>query len=836
MYPISEDILRRFQSGQRQLCRITIGQTVLKSNRIIQGGLSVNRYCTTGNTLMIGACVAAEANLVIDNRDGAFDNFVFAGQEFFLEVGVTDGEGVEQYLPVGYFTIDQSPRKLMQISVAALDRMMRFETKVNNEVLTFPRTIEELLSDICYLCNVTLGNIGILVNGDYSVTEYPENVQTYRDILSLICEVTGTCAYFDWQGKLILGWYDDSSAVTITKQNRTASDLYEEEITVTGVQVLDGGNIYSAGESGFIISVKDNPLITSDWQDICDALFEKLGGFSYTPFSASVLPMPHLYPMDGATFIDKNNNEVFVAITDWTFKLNNNTELRGRGESSTQTGYGRDYGYTQSEAVFMNQVQNLTDNEIGYYTFRNSREIVIGDGQIERIAYMRIGAKRDTHAAIHVEVNLESADTDEDGITIGVCTYKVGDQEILGVHPTETYIDGKHVLHLMYVLPVGEGELVYFQAYMRSESGTITIPAENVTAYTIAPSILIDTRWNGILDVFEIIEPTKIPFVNLSITPIEEEYDINVNHNHRPTSFSDTIPVIGINATAMNIARMREEVTIGRFASYFTITYTRAGQYSYNRSYVSIANNRFSLNESYPFLSSVVSIDSGSLKVAEVETSTMELDTLNGLTVVADGEQEDDVTVIYKTLVTDGTDVYSISNGALTASVGLLANLNSAMFETYGFDYLADCTDAESDILALADFSILRWCSDDTDTSTMVATVSAIPTAQEVVTPEFSFTDFSVTGIEEVSTTTSGNPQAAIKFDNGAWEYYDTIDEDWYEVGQGTRGYMTVADLEDITGQMWEDKLVGVSSFQTKFILPTRNDTLTEIQYTFLNE
>ena len=191
----------------------------------------------------------------------------------------------------------------------------------------------------------------------------------------------------------------------------------------------------------------------------------------------------------------------------------------------------------------------------------------------------------------------------------------------------------------------------------------------------------------------------------------------------------------------------------------------------------------------------------------------------------------------YKTLVTDGTDVYSISGGTLGQSVGLLANLSASMFQTYGFDSLNDCVVAESDLFALGEFSILRWCSDGTEVlSSMLVTITAVPASQEILTPVFSITNSHVTGIELTTTDTDGNPRVEIKFDSGSWEYYDTIDEDWCEVGQGSRGYMTIADLENLTEEIWAEKFATASTMQTKLILVSTSDAITEVQYKFLQE
>ena len=101
---------------------------------------------------------------------------------------------------------------------------------------------------------------------------------------------------------------------------------------------------YVSGSDAYPITVSMNPLITHDYQSIADALKNKFFHFTYKPFSTTALPYPHLFPMDGGTYVDKNGNNIHINLTDWTFKLNGYTELRGKGESSVQKGYYKGYG------------------------------------------------------------------------------------------------------------------------------------------------------------------------------------------------------------------------------------------------------------------------------------------------------------------------------------------------------------------------------------------------------------------------------------------------------------------------------------------------------------
>ena len=344
MYPIDSDVLALFQSGANQYARITMGNITIDNSRIIQSSLKINRYCSIGNTAMVGACIAAEANLSLENSDGHYNSTSFVGQELFIEIGVMDENEDMHYVPLGYFGIDEAPKKHTRINITALDRMLWFEQEPDESALTFPCTVTELLADICTECGVTRKISGALTNGSYTVDAYPKTARTYRDILSWICEITGTNAYFDYDGELVLSWYSTSSAVTLTDQNRITSDTSEESIVITGVEIQTEEETYLAGLSDYAIKISYNPLLKEGVQAVADAINLVVNRFTYKAFSATVLAMPHLYPMDGATFVDLNGNQFFVSITDWTFRINGNTYLRGRGESTKHASYVNPYG------------------------------------------------------------------------------------------------------------------------------------------------------------------------------------------------------------------------------------------------------------------------------------------------------------------------------------------------------------------------------------------------------------------------------------------------------------------------------------------------------------
>lgn len=369
MYAIPQEARDLFRNSYRQVLEIKMTGTQttipITDEDVVAGGMSVNRYCLSGNRIEVGSAIAAELTLKLDNATGKFDDVVFEGAELFVRVGVKkwDAKRWENanlyYVPIGYFTVDEVPRKLASISLTALDRMVLFDKSVDSSLLAFPTTVDALLSRICDICNVSIGiNIAELLNHDYEITALPQSDNlTYRQILSWIAEITGTCAFIDWDGRLVLSWYNMTDT-TVEACDRFTSDLQENSITISGVQVVDGDTVYLAGDDGYALNIESNGLIQSNHMAVAESLYKAIGGFTYIPFTATVKPMPNLYPLDVITFVDKNGVPRQTIITDITFTLNTSTSLQGKGETATQNGYASANPLTKREAAIINAIRN----------------------------------------------------------------------------------------------------------------------------------------------------------------------------------------------------------------------------------------------------------------------------------------------------------------------------------------------------------------------------------------------------------------------------------------------------------------------------------------------
>ncbi|MGN0562389.1 MAG: pyocin knob domain-containing protein [Candidatus Fimenecus sp.] len=402
MYPITDNTYKLFTDGGLQKAIITVFQKdgierELTDADICTNGLSVDRYSTTGQKIEIGSAIASELTLLLRN-DGSLNDWQFQGAELFVEVGVQDtispraivaesdnelqteqGARLEienfnrlpddtsysiTYIPLGWFKVDNPPRALSTISISALDRMIRFDRYVKRAdiKIPFPCTVSELLLEICRICGVVLADndVSSLTNAEYEISNYPEQDNlTYRTLLIWIAQITGTCAYMDYNGQLRLEWYgkEMEESIAIDETRRYSSDLQEQYITITGVEIRANGEIYQDKEyDTYVVSIEGNLLIQENAQSVVDNLGNKIIGFCYIPFEAKTMSMPFLFPTDSIDFV-KNGKSHKTILTNVNYTLNGSTALSAKGETEDVANSPNPSPFSPSQSKVIEQIQ-----------------------------------------------------------------------------------------------------------------------------------------------------------------------------------------------------------------------------------------------------------------------------------------------------------------------------------------------------------------------------------------------------------------------------------------------------------------------------------------------
>ena len=395
MVNVSQDIIKSFNEGNQQtaLIEVTAGSKTftITDADIIQGGLKIDRYCVTNSKIEVGSAVASELSLKLRNYDGKFNDVSFEGAVLNVKIGIHAANTSElgkfilgksvlgfakglgnfilgtgrlgdysvdtevYWVPCGLFIVDTPPRKLSTISISALDYMVLFDREVNTSALSFPIHVDALIQKICSICNVTLAtDVSVLPNHYFSIGGLPDANQklTYRQLLQWCAQLTGTCAFMDGSGRLVLKWYEQTG-VTITASERYSSDMLENDIIITGFTCDDGkGNTYLSGTADYTLDLSDCGFLTNAYEGVLKELQAARGGFAYRPYSATIKSAPYLFPLDMIRYKDKDGVVNDTIVTNVTLALNCNTAISGAGETVTSSSYAQSAsGVTSQQAA-----------------------------------------------------------------------------------------------------------------------------------------------------------------------------------------------------------------------------------------------------------------------------------------------------------------------------------------------------------------------------------------------------------------------------------------------------------------------------------------------------
>lgn len=369
-YKVSSEVVSLFKSCYRQIAKIQVlgieGLEEIKESDILQGGLTIDRYCFSSNALEIGTAIASEATLELKNADGRFDGYTFDGAKLIIRVGIKKWNAkvwenaTMHYVPLGVFTIDEKTKNKSNITLNALDNMVKFDREYDT-TLAFPATLGEIVEDACSRCGVLLKTTSFY-NSDYVVNTRPtDDGLTYRQVIQWAAQLSCTNAFIDWDGQLRLTWFEDSGHI-IPAADRYDSDMEEHSVLITGVKVTAADESeYTAGEKGSVLCIEGNSLAQSDAETIAKIIYAKVGNFTYLPYSSVCRPMPYLYPMDMITFVDRRGNEHKTIVSAVTYTMNGTTDVVGEGDGSTKGGYASTGSTTTHEKVIIEKAKKAAE-------------------------------------------------------------------------------------------------------------------------------------------------------------------------------------------------------------------------------------------------------------------------------------------------------------------------------------------------------------------------------------------------------------------------------------------------------------------------------------------
>ena len=500
------------QPIQRFSIRGTIGSKSFTADNIIGGTFSITNSCADNDEIILGAAYIGELratfrNISINRYEWVGKKIIPIHQRIIPPAEVGEDPTVEE-VPLGVYTIAEATWSVEGVSVVAYDNMSKLDKAA--QFNSTSGTAYAILTAICEECGLTLGmtqaEVEALPNGTQLFGCYPENdIETYRDMIAWLAQALGSVVLVDRLGQIVLKAYGMTEVDTITASNRFDSSSFSGYITrYSGVSVVDIASkqtrYYGTDYDVYLtMNLGANPFLQygtkSTRETMARAILDSIAAVAYVPFNATMLGDPAYDLMD--VLVQSGG----IGDTDKAFCIQRYSWSLTNGYNAE--GVGKDPDLANAKSKSDKQIQGLlnstSQNLIQYYFYENAEEIEVGNGSTARIVDLWFSSLKATVVMFQAEILLE---TDVDDVT-GRITYYTNGAEVTTYHPTETWIDGKHVLHLMWHIRIGEAQLTRFVATITAGGGTITIPPRGVQAVVSGQGLAAIGEFDGFIDVDE---------------------------------------------------------------------------------------------------------------------------------------------------------------------------------------------------------------------------------------------------------------------------------------------------------------------------------------------
>ena len=293
------------------LLKWAVGDTD-SNGRIGQDGIKFTEYYNPEYNVTIGRAVSSQVEMTLLNTDGALDNFTYGRCKIYLDV-YDSANSTWLSCPMGVYIIDLPTRRKSQLIHAfGYDQMQKLDGICDSwwaglnfsGGLTLLQIVNSMASQTGV--SVSTATASAIVNSSVTYTAAPFDCveTTYREVLELIAEATGTAARFDRDGALDLKWFKAAQisgntveidtdtignqclSIDIAEYQVAAIDLLKVKIAEddVGVTVGSGTNQYTILDNLFL----DGSVATITAR--ATAIYNRLNAFgAYKPIQSNMI-------------------------------------------------------------------------------------------------------------------------------------------------------------------------------------------------------------------------------------------------------------------------------------------------------------------------------------------------------------------------------------------------------------------------------------------------------------------------------------------------------------------------------------------------------------------
>jgi len=476
----------------------TIGTISFTDANIVSGTLKIDNQCSSGTELELGSVYIGEMTCVFRgiNLTGEWMGQTITISEE-LKVGSTTWESV----PLGIFHVVEALHQETGVYVVAYDVLDYLDKDWIGAASTGKPW--DYMAYITQKTGVqfaqTEQEIQALPNGNTAFALYSENdISTYRDLLFWLAQLMCCFATATRDGKVIFRSYGTEAVDEIDGSARwegSSFSDYETRYSAVSVTRLDNGYkdyARTMEDDALTYDLGANPFLqTGNTLTALGNILEALTQIAYTPFSVDRCGCPAYDLGDVLTFPDGIGGDRTGCMMSYEYDYHDVYMLDGYGANPALNG-----AQTKEDKALAGLMSKSTANEVQYYTYTNAEEYEIRDDYQEIIS-IRFGSSKQTLVTFQTEIALEAEIEEEEVESIVNNIKYLWNNTELDYKPVETWIEGKHLLHLLYLIPIQEAAINTFKVRINSEGGVTRIGRANLNAVISGQGLVASSAWDG---------------------------------------------------------------------------------------------------------------------------------------------------------------------------------------------------------------------------------------------------------------------------------------------------------------------------------------------------
>lgn len=255
--------------------------------------LNYNGGSNGEDNITIGSAVSATLEIKMDKVP-----HLLTKQNFSFNLGILCEDGSYEFIPMGKFNAEKPETTDYEINVTAYDNMVLAERTYNSQ-LTYPTTTTAVMKEICNAIGVSFATeIESITINNPSSEEGASNAAfagyTMREAIGYIAGLYGKFAIFNRLGQLEFRWYENSDYdVKLSKTYSFTKD--EQDYSIDQLIIWQNQETTFKAGSGVNGISCSNPFAT---QSIADAIYKKIGGFTFRKGTVKFLGDCRIDPWD----------------------------------------------------------------------------------------------------------------------------------------------------------------------------------------------------------------------------------------------------------------------------------------------------------------------------------------------------------------------------------------------------------------------------------------------------------------------------------------------------------------------------------------------------------